>query len=194
MHPAGVVRTATLAVPAAADLPLPWRALDGAEGIVRFSKSVGLPGRVPDVLGIALRFGGQDLLLASAAGDAPVLQHLLVPTAGFDRRVFSSLLLHHVGDRLAVIRARVRGPLPDAGSSLDAVRACPATSILLTAAGVRGAVRPLGTVRVGAVVDDEAAKPVRFDPWRAGGGLRPAGPLQRMRAAAYAASRRATRT
>src|SRR5687768_7550028 len=55
MHPVGVVRTATLAVPTAASLPAPWRALDGTEGIVRFSKSVGFPGRVPDILGIALR-------------------------------------------------------------------------------------------------------------------------------------------
>lgn len=194
MHPVGVVRTATLAVPAATSLPAPWRALDGAQGIVRFSKSVGFPGRVPDILGIALRFGEQDLLLASAGGDAPVLQHLLVPTTGFDRRLFSSLLLHHVGEGLAVIRARIEQPLPEAATSLDAVRLPTSISIELTAAGVRGTARPLGTVLVGAVIEEEAAKQVRFDAWRAGGGLRPAGPLQRMRAAAYAASRRATRT
>jgi hypothetical protein len=43
------------------------------------------------------------------------------------------------------------------------------------------------------VLTGPAAERLRFDPWRAGGGLRPVGPLQRMRAAAYAASRAATK-
>ena len=193
MHPVGVVTTATLRVPADERLPGAWRDLDGAFGIARFSKSIGLPAHVPDVLGIALRFGGQDLLLASALADAPVLQHVLVPAAGFDGTVFSSLLPHRVGRRPAIIQARLADRLPESDSYLNAIREAGSIRINVYARGfVSAATTPLGTVTIGDVVEDEAAEKVRFDPWRASAGIRPVGPLQRMRSAAYAASRRAT--
>src|SRR5687768_3641074 len=66
MHPVGVVLEARLIVPADPTLPRDWRSLDGTDGIVRFSKSIGTPPHIPDVLGVALRFGEQDVLLASA--------------------------------------------------------------------------------------------------------------------------------
>ena len=189
MHPEGVVVTATLAVPARGDLPRRWREMDGATGIVRFSKSVGLPRGWPDVLGIALRFGTQDLLLASAGG-APAVQHLLRPAGAFDGAVFSSLLPHQVGARADIVQATVAG-LPTADEPLDAVRAGAGATVTLTAVSLLGRRRALGVVRLGGEVTDPAARHVRFDPWRTGGDLTPAGPLQRWRAAAYAASRRA---
>jgi hypothetical protein len=193
MHPIGVVTTATLDVPDDDALPSQWRDLSGVTGVARFSKSIGLPGRVPDVLGIALRFGGQDLLLASALSSAPVAQHLLVPAAGFDGTLFSSLLPHRVGRSAAIIQARLSQPLPEADSYLEAVADAGVFTIELSAVGLFGSQRRLGTVTIGDVLEGEAADRVRFDPWRATGGLRPTGPLQRMRASAYAASRRATR-
>lgn len=192
MHPVGVVARATLAVPPTGRLPEQWRALDAATGIVRFSKSIGLPQHVPDVMGIALRFGGQDLLLASALGAAPGLQHVLVPAAGFDRTTFSTLLPHRVGTGVAVIQARLSRRLPPAEGYLEAVEAAGMFTIELTAAGLLGGRRPLATVTVGEIIQQPAAERVRFDPWRAAGGLRPVGPMQRIRSAAYAASRRAT--
>lgn len=193
MHPVGVVTEATVAIPDDDRLPEAWRTLDGAAGIARFSKSIGLPGRVPDVLGMALRFGGQDILLSSAAGSAPLLQHLLVPTVGFDGTVFTGLLPHRIGSRAAVVHARVPQRLPAADSYLEAVAKAAPFVLDLTAVGMFGGALPLGTVTIGAVLEGPAAERVRFDPWRAGGGLRPLGPLQRTRAAAYAASRAATR-
>lgn len=192
MHPVGVVTEASLTVDHTARVPSAWRDLDGVTGVARFSKSIGLPGRVPDVLGIALRFGGQDLLLASALGQAPFLQHVLVPTAGFDGAVFSSLLPHRVDGNVGIIQARLTRPLREAATYLEAVRQTGTFPIDLRAVGLLGGHTSLGTVTIGEVIDDPAAARVRFDPWRAGGGLRPAGPLQRWRAAAYAASRSAT--
>lgn len=192
MHPVGVVTSATLAVAATGGLPDTWRALDGATGIVRFSKSIGLPRQVPDVLGVALRFGGQDLLLASAAGPSPGMQHLMIPSAGFDDTLFSSLLPHRVGRSAAIIQARLTDPLPEADSYLDAIAKAGVFTMELAAVGLFGGRTALGTVTIGDVITGEAAVRVRFDPWRVGGGLRPVGPFQRMRASAYAASRSAT--
>ena len=193
MHPVGVVTQAVLVVADDPELPEAWRGLDGVEGVARFSKSIGLPGRIPDVLGIALRFGGQDLLLASAAAASPGLHHVLVPAAGFDGTVFSSLLPHRVGARAAIIQARIAGELPVADTYLEAVAQAGLFTLDLTAVGLFGGTTRLGTVAISGVITGEAAAHLRFDPWRAGGGLRPLGPLQRMRAAAYAASRSATK-
>lgn len=194
MHPVGVVTTAALHVPSDPALPAAWRDLDGITGVMRFSKAIGLPQHVPDVLGLALRFGGQDILLASALAASPFLQHLMVPAAGFDQTLFSSLLPHRVGGQNAILQAQIDGRLPEAEGYLEAVRDGGVFSLALSAAGLLRGRRPLGTVTIGEVVADDAAARVRFDPWRASAGLRPVGPFQRMRSSAYAASRRATRT
>lgn len=192
MHPVGVVRTARLSVPDSAALPASWRALDGAAGVVRLSKSIGTPRGFPDVLGVALRFAEQDLLLASALRQ-PGVQHLLVPTSSFDRTTFSTLLPHRVGPGIAVIQARLTHRLPPAPDALEAVATPGPLRLDLTAVGLLGKRRPLGVVDIGPVDPSDAAARVRFDPWRCGAGLTPAGPLQGLRAPAYAASRRATR-
>lgn len=193
MHPFGVVRTARLSVVQGDhELPDAWRALDGAPGIVRLSKSVGTPRGFPDVLGVALRFGEQDLLLASSLR-MPAGQHLLVPTTSFDGTTFSSLLPHRVGRHLAVIQAHLAHPLPAADDAMAAVTTPRTLRLLVSAVGLLGRRRPMAAVEIGAVDASPAAARVRFDPWRCGGGVTPAGPLQGLRAPAYAASRRATR-
>lgn len=192
MHPVGVVRSARLSVPDEPGLPPAWRALDGATGVIRLSKSAGTPRRVPDVLGMALRFGEQDLLLASAL--RPVgFQHLLVPASGFAGTAFSSLLPLHMGRRTAVVQAWIPHPLPAAADALEAVALASGLEVSLAAVGLLGGRQPLGIVDIGRVERSAEAAAVRFDPWRCGGGLVPAGPLQRWRAPAYAASRAATR-
>lgn len=50
----------------------------------------------------------------------------------------------------------------------------------------------LATIPLDAVLPDGDAAAVRFDPWRAGGGLVPAGSLQDLRRPVYVASRRGT--
>jgi hypothetical protein len=191
MHPTGLLLSGQLSVPSDPRLPADWRSLDGAHGLVRFSKAIGLPGGIPDVLGIALRFGDQDILLATALAPAPVLQHILVPARSFDRATFSSLLAHRAGSGIGILRGRIQGTLPAAGGQLEAVRAAHGLHVQLEVGGLLGGRRPLGTVTLGGVLEDQPAPSVRFDPWRAGAGLGPVGPIQRLRAAAYAASRRA---
>lgn len=191
MHPDGVVRRAVLTVAGDATLPAAWRAMDGTTGVARFSRSVGLPPALPDVLGIALRFGAQDLLFASS-GTAAGAQHVLVPRRRFDRTAFSTVLGHRVGNRAAILQARVTTPLPRAATALDQVRGV-AFMLSVEAVSLLGRRRPIGMVSVGEVLAGPAAEGVRFDPWRAGGGITPAGPFQRWRAAAYPASRRVTR-
>ena len=94
-HPTGVAFTGTWT---AADETLPtlvpsrpWPV------IVRLSKGVGLPGQLPDVLGLAIRIADlsapgdhQDLLLASS-GDSRTTRHLLVPTSDHGSARYSTL-------------------------------------------------------------------------------------------------------
>jgi hypothetical protein len=62
---------------------VPWLDEPGVDaGLARFSRSVGLPSGLPDILGLAVRLeqpeGPSDLLLAST-GQRPILRSLLVP-------------------------------------------------------------------------------------------------------------------
>lgn len=84
LHPDGSVVTGRLLRTGSTDRwGVPWLDEPGSHDcVVRFSRSVGLPDALPDVLGLALRFrdeqGPHDLLLASTP-DAPVLRHLFLP-------------------------------------------------------------------------------------------------------------------
>jgi hypothetical protein len=50
--------------------------------------------------------------------------------------------------------------------------------------------RPVGRLTLGRRLDDSVARALRFDPWNSGGGIIPAGTVNRLRAAAYRGSRR----
>lgn len=97
LHPRGQVISARLErhglVP---PVGAPWLDEPGTDSVVvRRSKAVGTPGRVPDFYGLAIRaplpdgrFG--DLLLAST-GTLPVARHLLRPTTSADTPVTTLL-------------------------------------------------------------------------------------------------------
>jgi len=115
LHPDGSLHEATVtirsneAAPAAATL---LHTPSEHPALVRFSRGVGLPDALPDVLGLAVRLldvhgrgRHQDFLLATSA-NAPVLQHLLVPApGGFFGQLFSSLLLYRIGPKIRVVGA-----------------------------------------------------------------------------------------
>jgi hypothetical protein len=165
--------------------------------LVRLSKAAGLPPRVPDVLGLALRvehvYGQerhQDLLLVTS-GRWPGVRHLLVPARGYDRRGFSSLLAYRYDERLVLVGARYAGPRRAQPLRLADLNDDNANGLrfVLLLAGLTGTWTPVARVVLERRLSDEASMRLRFDPWNAAPSFRPVGPLNHLRAAAYRASR-----
>ncbi|TNM37515.1 hypothetical protein FHP29_17020 [Nocardioides albidus] len=85
LHPDGEMYAGRLVRPGS-DTPIgvPWIDENGEDDVtVRVSRAIGLPGRLPDVHGLAVRLhqgagGDADLLLATTGWD-PVTRHLLLP-------------------------------------------------------------------------------------------------------------------
>ena len=181
VHPQGEVYEATLRVPGAAHAPRAASLLARPgehRAIVRFSRSLGVPRPLPDLLGLSLRvldaYGRdrhQDLLLVTSI-DRPVLRHLFVPARGIADRVYSSSLPYRAGDEEFVI-----GALPLSGQRFQ------------LAVSRRGNFAPVADITIGRRLDD-VADALRFNPFNTGGGLEPTGLLNALRRRAYPMSQR----
>jgi hypothetical protein len=94
LHPKGVVVDARLRRTGGLSLGVPWLDSAGDDvARVRVSRSVGLPGWLPDVLGLAIRIessgSAHDVLLASSR--RPIgLRHLFVPARNASTAFYSS--------------------------------------------------------------------------------------------------------
>lgn len=118
VHPHGAVYEAELVVPGHHDA-LGRTELFGAPArrpaVVRFSRSLGLPRPLPDLLGMSLRvldaYGTdrhQDFLMVTSV-DAPVLHHLFVPASDVQQRPYSSSLRYRAcGETFLVVPFRAR--------------------------------------------------------------------------------------
>jgi hypothetical protein len=206
VHPQGAVYEAELVVPSHRG-PLGHTELFGSSGrrpaLVRFSRSLGLPRPLPDLLGMSVRvpdaYGAghhQDFLMVTSV-DAPVMHHLFVPASDVQQRAYSSSLPYRAGDRTLLVGAlpRPESPRPAGADELERLAAAAATGALvfdLAVAGVWGRFEPLAELRIGARLPVEADA-LRFNPWNAGGGLEPTGLLNRLRDYAYPLSQRAWR-
>jgi hypothetical protein len=204
VHPHGAVYDAQLVVPGH-DGRLGGTELFGTPAnrpaLVRFSRSLGLPRPLPDLLGMWLRVldaygtgNHQDFLMVSSV-DAPVLHHLFVPACDVQQRPYSSSLPYRAGDRTLLVGAMPRADSPrfEDGDELERLAAAAATGALvfdLAVAEVWGRFRPVAEVRVGDPLPPEADA-LLFNPWNTGGGLDPAGFLNRLRDIAYPLSQRA---
>jgi hypothetical protein len=207
VHPHGVVYEAELVVAERSD----WLAstdLFGKPGrhaaVMRFSRSLGLPRPLPDLLGVSVRvldaYGRgrhQDLLMVTSV-DSPVVHHLFVPAGDVQQRPYSSSLPYRAGDRTLLIGvlARADAPRPEGGNELERLQAAASTGELvfdLAVAKMWGRFRPVAELRVGDRLPAEADA-LRFNPWNCGGGLEPVGFLNRLRDYAYPLSQRAWRT
>jgi hypothetical protein len=184
-HPEGVVHEAVFA-PWARSSPSGVELLDGGERplLVRLSRALGLPDRVPDILGFAMRFtdaygpGRHQDILCVTSWDAPPLHHALVPATGLTTRPYSSLLPFEVaGD------VRLFGVLPRSAETFD-----------LALSPLTGRFEGVGTIRLGATLPPERGERLRFNPWNTGGGIRPTGPLMGLRDPAYRGSQRGAAT
>ena len=120
VHPHGEVYAARLVVGGVPAAPAAAQLLATAgehAALVRFSRSLGLPRPLPDLLGMSIRvldaYGRglhQDFLLVSST-DRPVLHHLLLPAKDVQQRPYSSSLPYRAGTQRFIV-----GALPDLDS------------------------------------------------------------------------------
>jgi hypothetical protein len=170
--------------------------------VVRASRGAGLPEGLPDTLGLGIRVcdahgeGRHQDVLVNVSANLPLLHHLILPAwDGFFGQTYSSVLPYRIGGRLVLVgaipaaaeRRRGRGALPE----LEELAALGEAAFDLALASVGGRWQaPWGRLRLTARLNDRVAEALRFNPWHTGGGIRPAGPLQGIRGAAYRGSQR----
>jgi hypothetical protein len=155
---------------------------------VRFSRSLGVPRPLPDLLGMSMRvpdaYGpgrSQDFLLVTSA-DVPVVHHIVLPAADIQQRPYTSSLPFRAGSGpLFIVGAlpQVGSPRPAGADELERVRAAALTGGLrfdLAVAPVMGRFRRVGELRIRAELP-ESYDALRFEPWKGGGGLEPVGVL-----------------
>jgi hypothetical protein len=205
-HPDGVVYDAGLAItgdpraPQAADL---LSRQGNHRAIARFSRAVGVPRPIPDLLGMSLRVPNaygprrhQDFLLVTSM-DHPLLHHIFLPATDVQQRCYSSALPYRAGADLFLVGAVPRrdSPRPSGGDEFDRLHTAASTGRLafdLSVAPVGGRFRPVGSLRIGKRLGHELDA-LRFNPWNTGGGMVPAGWLNGARDRAYKLSQRAWR-
>ena len=171
----------------------------GVVALVRLSKAVGLPARIPDIYGLAFRLPDaygpgrhQDVLL-STSGERAGLRQVLMPATGIDRRRYSSLLPYRHRDRLILLGARYAGVprvSPLRMVDLDNT-AMDQLTFEVAVAVPRGPWRTVAWLTLERRVSATMSERLRFHPWNTSRDLRPVGPMSRVRAPAYEASQRA---
>ena len=202
MHPRGLTFVADLQVDAAPAITAGIFA-PGArhEALLRLSKSIGLPPRLPDVLGFSIKvtdaYGpgrDQNLALASS-GSAPVLRHLLVPAIGIEAAPYTTLLPYRVGGRNLLFCARANldagAPRPLTLDNVEAVVSRGGLTFNLLVADPRSGWEPVATVTPRGLHHDAVGSRLSFNPWDTSPDLLPVGLLQRLRRPAYEASAQA---
>lgn len=204
VHPHGAAYRARLVVDGAPAAPRAARLLATPaehETVMRFSRSLGVPRPIPDLLGVSLRvldaYGPhrhQDFMLVSSV-DRAVLHHIFVPATDVQQRPYSSSLPYRAGEETFLV-----GVVPDRGSprpggddELDRLRRAAATGRLtfgLAIAAVGGRFERVGTLHVGERLPAQVDA-LRFNPFNCGGGMWPVSALNRLRDYAYPLSQRA---
>ena len=197
-HPEGVVHDGRLATTGAAAAPQAAELLSRQgehRAIVRFSRAVGLPRPIPDLLGLSLRLPDvygrgrhQDFLLVTSA-DYPLLHHIFLPAVDIQQRPYTSSLPYRAGDDLFLVGATPRreSPRPAGRDEFDRIEKAASTGRLafdLAVAPVAGRFQSVGSLHIGRRLAPELDA-LRFNPWNTGGGMQPAGWLNGARDRAY---------
>jgi hypothetical protein len=204
VHPHGMVYRGRLVVDGAVDAPSASRLLAApAEHrvVMRFSRSLGMPRPIPDLLGVSLRVldaygqgAHQDFLLVSSV-DLPLLHHLFVPATDVQQRPYSSSLPYRAGAKTFIVGVipDPRSPRPDGDDELDRLQRAADTGRLtfgLAVASLGGRFRRVGTLFVEDRLPPEVDA-LRFNPFNCGGAMWPVSVLNRLRDYAYPLSQRA---
>ncbi|ACU96853.1 hypothetical protein Svir_18300 [Saccharomonospora viridis DSM 43017] len=181
LHPRGTVYDAVLRRTGSFEpWGVEWLDLPGEDhGVVRLSRSVGLPRPLPDVLGLAFTFNGpagdrHDLLLATT-GLRPGTRFALLPRRDPFAVPYSSLLPYRAPRGLVLLAA-----MPTAGAGFRLCAATPA-----------GRWQGFATLELSGRTGSGPDRPIRFDPvLHPLPGLSWPPELARLREPAYAAARR----
>jgi hypothetical protein len=204
VHPHGVVYRARLVIDGAPAAPPASELLSTPathDALMRFSRSLGLPRPLPDLLGVSLRvvdaYGRdrhQDVLMVSSI-DLPVLHHVFVPASDVQQRPYSSSLPYRAGEATVILGVTPdpRSPRPAGDDEFDRLDRAAATGRLvfgLAVATVGSRFKRVGSLHVEARMPD-ALDALRFNPFNCGGGLQPVGVLNRLRDYAYPLSQAA---
>jgi hypothetical protein len=198
VHPHGVSYRARVVIDGAARAPQASQLLSTRgehSALMRFSRSLGLPRPMPDLLGVSLRvldaYGParhQDFLLVSSV-DLPVLHHVFVPASDVQQRPYSSSLPFRAGDEtfLVGVVSDPHSPRPPGDDEFDRLQRAASTGRLtfgLAVAPLGGRFWRIGSLHVGERLP-QSIDALRFDPLNCGGGLRLAGAINRLRDYAY---------
>ncbi|GGT08367.1 hypothetical protein GCM10010271_08690 [Streptomyces kurssanovii] len=201
LHPSGVSCNGVLEIhPAGLPWGEPWLDDPGVYQVrLRWSRAAGLPGRLPDALGLAVRVydaGGPDRpldLLLTSSGSGPWTRHVPRPRLDALAGPYSTLLSYRIGDRAGTLAAHPVVTSPFVPSDLAGLRgtlqAAPVT-FHLCAAQPGQAWRALGTLTTGPPHDLPPEDTVSYDPFTNRlPQLHPTARFVKLREAAYAASR-----
>lgn len=124
-HPNGVLAEGILERLAPPDEGLPMQSCDV---IARISKAIGLPGTLPDIVGLAWRIPPPqdlrscmpwDVLLASTLANSRIG---LAPTRSWSRTTFSSLMPLRFDGGVWWVRARLATQIDQPGLALDTIK------------------------------------------------------------------------
>ena len=161
------------------------------DAVVRFSRSVGLPSRLPDVFGLAVRLvdahgpGAHADLLLDSTRPAPLLRRLPWPGIDPTAPLYSTLLPYDVAGQRVLLGARVRPTAAPVRSLRDLPERL---GLVLLLATPHGPWREVARVATTGELPAPHGRRTRFTPGMHGGGVRPAGPFQTWRERAYPAS------
>jgi hypothetical protein len=189
MHPRGVLFDALLQRRGLA-CGVDWLDTTGADDVlVRFSRGAGLPPRLPDLLGFALRLPGErpvDVLLSST-GQGRWSRRVPVPRRDAATTYGSIMAYRSTAGPVWLAAVPQGAALPSDRDGLAV--AGPGRVMTLSAAVGRGPGKPFATLTLRAVTDP-IDPPLHFDAvLHAPPGLAADGPLARFRGPAYAAAR-----
>ncbi|MCT7661725.1 phosphodiesterase [Mycobacterium deserti] len=163
-HPAGVLAVGRFERVAAQGVGLP---MESCDVVGRISKAIGMPGTVPDLVGVAWRMPPQfrsgtpwDVLLASTVG-----RLVLRPVTSWSGVAVSSLMpLRYKGD-IWWVRGRLTTDISEPGLSLDTIRNhidSHAVEFDIEQASGTGGFEPLGRLSFHHL--DPSSDDIAFDP------------------------------
>jgi hypothetical protein len=168
-HPVGVMASGSLERLAPPGKGLP---VESSEVVARVSKALGLPGGIPDLIGLALRLPPQafaptpwDILMVSA-GSGLLTRFALHPVTSW-RTTMTTLMPVKYDGQYWWVRAQLTAGLDEVGLSLDRISAAVSHGCLafqLDQAQGTGQFEPLAQMRLTKVITGGPSSDVNFDP------------------------------